>query len=155
MFKSRNGFDTYSKGDYKGNEHFIETYAGIDINKAVKLTVGADFRASNSNQLYSSLGFFGPFKTALGKDSLKQNQKIKVDTYFKNMIFPVLTPITFSNYLPFPLLPNLSVYLIVRLTNSLVQTQYSIVTVPSNIERVVKLKKELLNLLLKKRKKKK
>ena len=74
--------------------------------------------------------------------SLKQNQKIKVDTYFKNMIFPVLTPITFSNYLPFPLLPNLSVYLIVRLTNSLGQTQYSIVTVPSNIERVVKLKKD-------------
>lgn len=72
--KSRNGFDTYSKGDYKGNEHFIETYAGIDINKAVKLTVGADFRASNSNQLYSSIGFFGPFKSELGKDSLKQNQ---------------------------------------------------------------------------------
>ncbi len=72
--KSRNGFDTYSKGDYKGNEHFIETYAGIDINKAVKLTLGADFRASNSDQLYSSIGFFGPFKTALGKDSLKQNQ---------------------------------------------------------------------------------
>ena len=72
--KSRNGFDTYSKGDYNGNEHFIETYAGIDINKAVKLTVGGDFRASNSNQLYSSIGFFGPFKSELGKDSLKQNQ---------------------------------------------------------------------------------
>lgn len=72
--KSRNGFDAYSKGAYKGKEHFIETYAGIDINKAVKLTVGADFRASNSNQLYSSIGFFGPFKSELGKDSLKQNQ---------------------------------------------------------------------------------
>lgn len=72
--KSRNGFDAYSKGAYKGKEHLIETYAGIDINKAVKLTVGGDFRASNSDQLYSSIGFFGPFKTALGKDSLKQNQ---------------------------------------------------------------------------------
>ena len=72
--KSRNGFDAYSKGAYKGKEHYIETFAGIDLNKTVKLTVGGDFRASNSDQLYSSIGFFGPFKTALGKDSLKQNQ---------------------------------------------------------------------------------
>jgi vitamin B12 transporter len=72
--KSRNGFDAYSKGAYKGKEHYIEAFAGIDLNKTVKLTVGGDFRASNSNQLYSSIGFFGPFKTALGKDSLKQNQ---------------------------------------------------------------------------------
>ena len=72
--KSRNGFDAYSKGAYKGKEHYIETFAGIDLNKTVKLTFGADFRISNSDQLYSSIGFFGPFKTALGKDSLKQNQ---------------------------------------------------------------------------------
>lgn len=72
--KSRNGFDAYSKGAYKGKEHYIETFAGIDLNKTVKLTFGADFRTSNSDQLYSSIGFFGPFKTALGKDSLKQNQ---------------------------------------------------------------------------------
>lgn len=72
--KSRNGFDAYSKGAYKGKEHYIEAFAGIDLNKTVKLTVGGDFRASNSDQLYSSIGFFGPFKTALGKDSLKQNQ---------------------------------------------------------------------------------
>ena len=72
--KSRNGFDAYSKGAYKGKEHYIEAFAGIDLNKSVKLTVGGDFRASNSDQLYNSIGFFGPFKTALGKDSLKQNQ---------------------------------------------------------------------------------
>ena len=72
--KSRNGFDAYSKGAYKGKEHYIEAFAGIDLNKTVKLTVGGDFRASNSDQLYNSIGFFGPFKTALGKDSLKQNQ---------------------------------------------------------------------------------
>ena len=72
--KSRNGFDAYSKGAYKGKEHYIEAFAGIDLNKTVKLTVGGDFRASNSDQLYSSIGFFGPFKSELGKDSLKQNQ---------------------------------------------------------------------------------
>jgi len=72
--KSRNGFDAYSKGAYKGKEHYIEAFAGIDLNKTVKLTFGADFRISNSDQLYSSIGFFGPFKSELGKDSLKQNQ---------------------------------------------------------------------------------
>ncbi len=74
--------------------------------------------------------------------TLKQNQKIKMDNYFKNLIYPVLTPITFSNYLPFPLLPNLSVYLIIRLTDHHGKTQYSIVTVPSNIDRVVRVKKD-------------
>jgi vitamin B12 transporter len=71
--KSQNGYDIYSKGDYKGNEHFFETFAGIDINKTVKLTVGADFRTSNSDQLYISLPAFGP-PSKLSKDSLKQNQ---------------------------------------------------------------------------------
>ncbi|MBP6430386.1 MAG: TonB-dependent receptor [Ferruginibacter sp.] len=72
--KSRNGYDIFAKGIYKGNEHFFETFAGIDVNKNVKLTVGGDFRASNTDQTYSSVGFFGPYKTELGKDSLKQNQ---------------------------------------------------------------------------------
>jgi vitamin B12 transporter len=72
--KSQNGYDAYSKGDYKGNEHFFETVAAIDLKKGIKLTVGADFRTSNSDQVYSSVGFFGPYKTELGKDSLNQNQ---------------------------------------------------------------------------------
>lgn len=75
-------------------------------------------------------------------ESLKENQRIKIDNYFKNLVYPVLTPITFSNYLPFPLLPNLSVYLITKLTDKTGKVQYSIVTVPSNIERLVKVKKD-------------
>jgi vitamin B12 transporter len=72
--KSQNGYDAYSKGDYKGNEHFFETVAAIDLKKGIKLTIGADFRTSNSDQVYSSVGFFGPYKTELGSDSLNQNQ---------------------------------------------------------------------------------
>ncbi len=79
--------------------------------------------------------------------SLKQNQQDRMNTYFKNLVYPVLTPITFSNYLPFPLLPNLSVYLITKLTDSLGKIQYSVVTVPSNIDRVVKVKKDTYVLL--------
>ncbi len=48
--KSRNGFDIYSRGAYKGQEHFIETYTVIPVSKMSKLTAGADFRRSHSDQ---------------------------------------------------------------------------------------------------------
>ncbi len=71
---SRNGFDTYVKGKYKGNEHFIDGYAVVPLSTQVKLTAGADFRSSKSDQLYSSIGFFGSYKTEYANDSLNQNQ---------------------------------------------------------------------------------
>jgi len=72
--KSRNGYDIYSKGIYNGSEHFTEVFFIIPINAKMKLTAGADYRQSNSDQLYSSIGYFGPYESNLGKDSLKQNQ---------------------------------------------------------------------------------
>ena len=72
--KSRNGYDTWSQGSYKGAEHFADAFLHIPLSNAIKLTGGIDFRASHSDQEYSSLGFFGPFKTDYAKDSLKQNQ---------------------------------------------------------------------------------
>jgi vitamin B12 transporter len=72
--KSRNGYDTYSRGMYKGNEHFIDAYAHFSINDKIKLTTGIDFRSSVSDQEYLSIGFFGPYKTEYSSDSLKQNQ---------------------------------------------------------------------------------
>lgn len=80
-------------------------------------------------------------------EDLKSEQKKKMDNHFKNLVFPILTPLTFSNYQPFPLLPNLSVYLIVKLIDSVGRTQYSIITVPSNVNRVVKVKKDTYILL--------
>ena len=72
--KSRNGFDTYSRGKYKGNEHFIDAYAHFVLNDKIKLTTGIDFRSAVSNQEFSSVGLFGPYKSQYTSDSLKQNQ---------------------------------------------------------------------------------
>ena len=72
--KSRNGFDLYSRGSYKGNEHFIDAYAHFTLNDKIKLTTGADFRSSNSDQEYFSVGFYGPYTSKYSSDSLKQDQ---------------------------------------------------------------------------------
>ena len=72
--KSRNGYDTWSQGSYKGAEHFADAYIHIPLNSQVKLTGGVDYRSSVSDQSYSSVGFFGPYKTEYANDSLHQNQ---------------------------------------------------------------------------------
>ncbi len=71
---SQNGFDKYSRGSYKGTEHFVDAYANFGLGKYTKLTVGADFRTSKTTQDYLSLGSFGPYATSLNTDSIKQNQ---------------------------------------------------------------------------------
>ncbi|MCF7925233.1 MAG: polyphosphate kinase 1 [Candidatus Izimaplasma sp.] len=78
---------------------------------------------------------------------LKAKHKDKMDRYFKNLVFPILTPIRFSSYLPFPLLPNLSVYLISKLQDDKGNIHYSVVTVPRNVERFVHVKKQYYVLL--------
>ena len=72
--KSRNGFDTWSQGQYKGSEHFADAYFTAKTVSNITLTGGIDFRSSSSDQSYESIGFFGPYKTAYGRDSLTQNQ---------------------------------------------------------------------------------
>jgi vitamin B12 transporter len=72
--KSRNGYDTYSRGIYKGNEHFIDAFAHFNLTDKIKLTTGVDFRSSISDQEYLSIGYFGPYITKYSNDSLKQNQ---------------------------------------------------------------------------------
>jgi len=71
---SQNGYDRFSKGSYTGNEHFVDAFANFELCKSTKLTVGIDYRASQSNQKYLSLGFFGPYKTNYSSDSLIQYQ---------------------------------------------------------------------------------
>src|SRR6187551_2652499 len=57
--KSQNGFDKYSRGSYIGMEHFIDAYIAMLVGKgSSKLTAGADFRTSNTDQEYSSVGFY-------------------------------------------------------------------------------------------------
>jgi polyphosphate kinase len=78
---------------------------------------------------------------------LKQKHKDKMQKYFNNLVFPILTPIRFSSYLPFPLLPNLTVYLISKLQDKEGAIHYSVVTVPKNVERFVHVKKDVYVLL--------
>ena len=72
--ESRNGYDIFSSGKYDGEEHLADWFGWFPINKRLRMTVGADFRTSSSNQEYLSLGAFGPFESKLGADSLKQQQ---------------------------------------------------------------------------------
>ena len=44
--KSRNGYDIWSQGSYKGSEHFADAYIHIPLSTQVKLTAGIDFSAS-------------------------------------------------------------------------------------------------------------
>ena len=73
--KSRNGFDTYSRGSYKGGEHFIDAYITTSVgSNSSKFTAGVDFRTSNTDQEYFSVGFFGPYTSKYSNDSLHHNQ---------------------------------------------------------------------------------
>src|SRR6478752_2420246 len=72
--KSQNGFDKYSRGSYKGMEHFIDAYIAMPVGSGLsKLTAGADFRTSNTDQEFSSVGFYS-YSTKYSKDSLHHNQ---------------------------------------------------------------------------------
>ena len=72
--KSRNGFDIYAKGTYKGHEHFVEAYTISDLSKILKLTAGLDFRSTQSDQEYLSISAYGPYSSKYSNDSLRQNQ---------------------------------------------------------------------------------
>lgn len=72
--KSRNGFNTWSQGKYKGHEHFTDAYITVPLKQQLKLTAGIDFRASQSDQEYASAGLFGPYKTEYSSDSLNHSQ---------------------------------------------------------------------------------
>ena len=72
--KSRNGYDIYSTYLYKGKEHYFDAFTFFSINEHLKFTGGIDFRSSNTDQNYLSIGYYGPYESNLGKDSLKQNQ---------------------------------------------------------------------------------
>ncbi len=72
--RSRNGYDIYSRGSYKGSEHFFDSYLHVPLSPQVKITGGFDYRSSLSDQDYLSIGSFGPYATKYSNDSLNQDQ---------------------------------------------------------------------------------
>ena len=58
--KSRNGFDTYSKGSYEGGEHMADLYANYSLKEGIRFLIGMDIRRSSTLQSYLSLPAYGP-----------------------------------------------------------------------------------------------
>ena len=70
--KSRNGFDTYSRGSYQGAEHFVDAYVTVPLGKSSsKFIGGADFRTSTIEYEYAYIGYFSDTITLKDKH---QNQ---------------------------------------------------------------------------------
>lgn len=69
-------------------------------------------------------------------DELSDEEKKRIDTYFENEIFPILTPLAIDNVHPFPNLINRSIALAILLDDpdtEIVEEKLSVVQVPSNI----------------------
>jgi polyphosphate kinase len=74
-------------------------------------------------------------------DELSASQKKLMDTYYHDIIFPVLTPMAVDQSRPFPLVHNQSLYLATLLLkegdNPEDEPYFAIVQVPSNLSRLV------------------
>ncbi|MDB5055911.1 MAG: Polyphosphate kinase [Bacilli bacterium] len=75
-------------------------------------------------------------------DELTLNQRKQMDTYFHDIIFPVLTPMAVDQSRPFPLVHNQSLYLATLLLKEGDDPEdepyFAIVQVPSNLSRLVR-----------------
>lgn len=78
-------------------------------------------------------------------DELKENEKEKLEKYFDNEVFPVLTPIALDNVHPFPNLVNRTIALAIKLTDPDVETfedKISVLQVPMNFPRFHQISKD-------------
>lgn len=69
-------------------------------------------------------------------DELTNDEKKRIDTYFEDEIFPILTPLAIDNVHPFPNLINRSIALAILLDDpdtEMIEEKLSVVQVPSNI----------------------
>ncbi len=68
-------------------------------------------------------------------DELNEDERKKVKEYFKKTVFPMLTPMVYDNYHPFPLLMNLlQIFAIVTLTTEKpIKKKLSFIQIPQNI----------------------
>lgn len=72
--KGENGYEYYTNSSYSGAEHFVDIYSNFSICKTTKLTVGADYRNSNTGQNYFYSDAWGPYTSSYSSDSVKQHQ---------------------------------------------------------------------------------
>lgn len=83
-------------------------------------------------------------------DKLSKKELKWLDTYFEQVIYPVLTPLAIDAYRPFPLLQNLSLNIAVTLHHpeDIEKKLTAIVQVPALLDRFVKIKNKHHYLLL-------
>jgi vitamin B12 transporter len=70
----KTAFDKYSKTYYGGVSHYAEIYNSLKINDNLEFVEGADYRAANTNQTYTSISDYGNYTAApIGSDTSKTN----------------------------------------------------------------------------------
>ncbi len=77
----------------------------------------------------------------LDYEALNEKQKANVDSYFEEVVFPVLTPLAFDPGHPFPHISNLSLNLAVVIRDENEQDLFARVKVPGTLPRLVPIKR--------------
>lgn len=67
-------YSKYYSGKYIGNTTTLETFGNKKFTENLQLVGGIQYIHQNTDQSYFSIGSFGPYKSALGKDSASINQ---------------------------------------------------------------------------------
>lgn len=76
----------------------------------------------------------------LNYSELNERQKLNVDDYFEEVIFPVLTPLAFDPGHPFPHISNLSLNLAVVIHDEKQQELFARIKMPTTLPRLIPLK---------------
>jgi len=81
------GFAKYQDGLYKGAQHFAEFYNNLSLSNHLDWLVGIDYRQNSTNQSYTSISDFGPYKSLpISKDTATTSQySLYTSFYLKNM----------------------------------------------------------------------
>ncbi len=77
-------------------------------------------------------------------EELNEDERKKVKEYFKKMVFPMLTPMVYDNYHPFPLLMNLmQIFAVVTLSpEKPVRKKLSFIQIPQNLPKFFEVERQ-------------
>lgn len=78
----------------------------------------------------------------LDRNSLSQKQKVFIEKYFKDEIYPVLTPMAVDSSRPFPLIHNKELNICALIKKEKTEQAFATVKIPSVFKRIIKLPSE-------------
>ena len=124
----------YKKNDISGMSPSQQL---ISINKLVHKLVETQYKLYN--ELRSKMGH-DKYVFLKSKKNLNSNDIKYLDTYFKETIYPVLTPIILNNSSTFPLVQNKSNHIIVKLKKKKTKKiEFAVIPVPTILSRLVQI----------------